>query len=140
MREKVLRLRDDPALSAMMAAEFSMKDRERLMRVLGREPRKTDLYMCHLLGITSAVRFLEALDTRPGTSSAAVVPRAVKGNPGLFVVNGKTLSVNDAYRSIQTSLRERLTRYGELVRVSAGVVDERRQPVSFAKTVPQAIR
>src|SRR3954468_2483858 len=49
-RREILGLRNDPSVSAAMAAEFAKSNRAQLERDLGRPASATDLYMAHFLG------------------------------------------------------------------------------------------
>ena len=64
----ILRLRDDPRLSAVMAVERLMQLCEALERELGRKASAPDLYFLHVLGPTGAARFLAALRSQPQSS------------------------------------------------------------------------
>src|SRR5690606_4013603 len=50
IRARILALRDDPRLSAAMAAEYARGNHAQLAQSLGREVGATDLYLAHFLG------------------------------------------------------------------------------------------
>jgi hypothetical protein len=97
-RAKVLALRDDPKLSAAMAAEYARGNHEQLARALGREIGATDLYLAHFLGAGGATRFLAALRTEPGRAAAELLPEAAAANRGVFfAADGRPRSIDEIY-------------------------------------------
>jgi hypothetical protein len=96
----ILRLRDDPHLSAVLAAERLRKARPALEDSLGRAASPADLYLVHLLGPTGARQFLAALRETPSRSSVDVVGNATKPNPGLFERRGRALPVSKVYEEV----------------------------------------
>jgi Transglycosylase SLT domain len=111
----ILRLRDDPRLSAVMAVERLMQLCEALERELGRKASAPDLYFLHVLGPTGAARFLAALRSQPQSSSVEVVGLSAQRNKGLFIRNGCTLSVAQAYDRIGAVLESRGGEYRPLL-------------------------
>ncbi len=93
LRQQVLALRDDPDLSARMAAELARDNRAALLPVLGREPDATELYLAHFLGSGGAGRFLTALAADPAQSAAAVLPQAASANRAIFYDGGQPRSL-----------------------------------------------
>jgi len=102
--QAILKLRDNPRLSAVLAAERLRKARPSLEKVIGRSASPADLYLVHLLGPSGARNFLTALQKTPERSSTAVVGDAAKPNPGMFVREGKPLPVEVVYEEIAEML------------------------------------
>lgn len=96
----ILRLREDPHLSAILAAERLKKVRPTLEEAQGRTASPADLYLAHLLGPTGARQFLAAVRDTPSRSSLAVVGNAAKPNPGIFERRGQVLSVRKVYEEV----------------------------------------
>jgi hypothetical protein len=88
MRAQVMALRFDPNASAMMAAELANDNRTELTGVLGREPDSAELYLAHFLGSGGASQFLTALQTNPGQSAAALMPKPAAANRTIFFEPG----------------------------------------------------
>lgn len=84
MRAQIMAMRFDPNASALMAAELANDNKQALTGVLGREPDATELYMAHFLGADGAAKFLSALQSDPGQSAAAILPKAAAANHGIF--------------------------------------------------------
>jgi hypothetical protein len=108
----ILRLRDNPHLSAVLAAERLKKARPGLEESMGRAARPADLYLVHLLGPTGARRFLAALHETPGRSSVAVVGDAAKPNPGVFERRGRALPVKTVYEEVAEMFEPQLAQPG----------------------------
>ncbi|WP_207779310.1 transglycosylase SLT domain-containing protein [Zavarzinia aquatilis] len=97
-RKQILALRDDPALSAVMGAEFANDNKAYLAGRLDRDVNSTDLYMAHFLGAGGASKFLSTMDKAPATSAASVMPDAAAANRSIFYAkDGRALSVREVY-------------------------------------------
>lgn len=105
--KRILQLRDDPYLSAVLAAERLKQARAPLEAAIGRTSRPTDLYFVHLLGPTGARRFLKALQDNPRQSSVTVAGAAAKPNPGVFERNGRALPVSKVYEEVAEAFEPR---------------------------------
>jgi len=114
-RERILNLRRDPYLSALMAAEMLKRDRARIEAKVGRNLDATDSYLAHFLGADSAGRFMALLGDKPQHSASKVFPRAARANKALFYARdgGKVrhLSVAEVYDRIDRMMEHRLERY-----------------------------
>jgi Transglycosylase SLT domain len=84
MRRKILDLRNDPAISSVMAAEYAKSNQAQLAQNLNRTVNPTDLYMAHFLGASGATKFLSALDNASDTAGAKLLPDAAAANRGVF--------------------------------------------------------
>lgn len=81
---ELLALREDPALSAAMAAEYARENKARLETALGREAGRAELALAHFLGPGGAIRFLEGLAANAGTEAARLLPEAAAANRSVF--------------------------------------------------------
>jgi hypothetical protein len=114
LRRAILALRDNPRLQAIMTAERLEQGRPSLELHLGRAARTADLYFLHLLGPTGATHFLTELNEHPDASSLTVVGGVAKANAGLFVKDGRPMTVAEAYASIQATLDEQASKHDDL--------------------------
>jgi hypothetical protein len=105
LRRKILALRDNPELAAIMAAERLAQERGVLEAQLGRPAKPADLYMLHFLGPTGAREFLTELARNPNKPSIDVVGHVAEPNRSLFVRDGRVLTVADTYNIIEAALR-----------------------------------
>lgn len=90
-RRQILALRNDPELSARMAAELARENANALQARFGRAPSAGELYAAHVMGVGGATRLIEAA-AQGAPSAAAMFPREAAANRGLFFVNGEPRS------------------------------------------------
>lgn len=112
-RQEILALRDDPALSAAMAAEYAQANGAKLRQELGREPLAGDLYLAHFLGPSGAVKFLTALEQSPDASAASVLPAAAEANKSVFYArdDGRALSVAEIHGRISDKIAAKVAAF-----------------------------
>lgn len=97
-RQKILALRNDPALSAVMAAEFTQENKAALQENVGGKIGATELYLAHFLGSGGASQFLNALHSDPTAKAAAILPEAAASNRSVFYGHdGQPKSVAQIY-------------------------------------------
>jgi hypothetical protein len=123
-RERILGLRCDPYLSALMAGEMINTHRETLSGKVARDPSFSELYMAHFLGVQGASRFVELLSDEPGKSAPEAFPRAAKANRTLFFAKNemapktkarrKALSVAEVHGRIDAMIDKRVARYASV--------------------------
>jgi hypothetical protein len=113
-RSRLLQRRNDPRLSAAMAAELGIDNRARLERLLGRSATPAETYIAHFLGVTQAAVMIEAARATPLLAGARLLPAAAASNPGVFGAAGDAETVKaivtkiDAYFAIQVPSLSRL--------------------------------
>ena len=93
-RSKLLRLRADPEISALMAAELARDNEARLEQILGRPVTPAEIYLAHLLGVTHAARLIETARSAPHTPGVRLLPAAARSNPDLFKPLGRVASAH----------------------------------------------
>jgi hypothetical protein len=114
-RDKILALRRDPYLSAVMAAEMLKSDRVRIEQLIGRGLNRSEYYLAHFFGVESAGRFMKLVADTPEHPAAKVFPAAAKANKTLFFKREgrktKKLSVAEVYAKIDRMMDHRIGRY-----------------------------
>jgi hypothetical protein len=124
MRDRILRLRRDPYLSALMAGEMMKRDRTLIERRIGRRINRSEFYLAHFLGADSAGKLMALVDDKPQQSAPQVFPAAARANKSLFYAKdgAKTrhLSVAEVYEKIDGMIDARIDRYED---VSSKVTD-----------------
>lgn len=120
LRRAILALRDNPKLQVIMAAERLAQEKVALEASLGRSVSPADLYMLHLLGPSGAKDFLTQLAQNPATPSATVIGTVFEPNAGLFMHDGRPLSLAEAYEAIGDALREQAAQHAALFSTGAG--------------------
>jgi hypothetical protein len=120
-RERILRLRRVPYLSALMAGEMINTHRGTLTGKVERDPSFAELYMAHFLGVNGASRFVALLSDTPDKSAPEAFPRAAKANRALFYdkkeaarAKAKALSVAEVQGRIGAMIDRRVARYASV--------------------------
>lgn len=117
---RLLTLREDPRLSAIMAAEYADQNRAHLRAALGRPVGTGDVYLAHFLGPGGAVTFLKALAQDPTQSAAAVLPKAARNNPSLFTIGGRDRSLDELRSLLHGTIAAAVRRYAGLDELATG--------------------
>ncbi len=114
-RARILELRRDPYLSALMAAEMLKRDRDRIARGIGRDLTDGEVYLAHFLGPDDAERFLQKVEKQPKAVAARLLPRPARANRPIFYVRAgrkaKGRSVAEVHKKFEAMMDTRLERY-----------------------------
>ena len=101
----ILKMRNDPTVASLMAAEHASDNRDALKSSLGRDTNSTDLYMAHFLGLGGARSFLSAMASNPGRTGAAMFPAAAHANRSIFYASdGSARSLQQIYDRLGSKL------------------------------------
>lgn len=111
VRSRLMSLRADPKLAALMAAELARDNKQRLEHILGRTVTPSETYLAHLLGVGSAARAINAVHTTPHMPAAWLLPTAAKNNPGVFLSAGRTLSVRAMVAKVKADFEREVPRF-----------------------------
>ena len=104
MREKILQLRNDPQVAAVMAGALTQKNGEQLGAALGRQPHAGELYIAHVLGARGASDLIRTASSDPGRSAASQFPEAAAANRAIFFdKSGRARSVQEVYGVLAAS-------------------------------------
>lgn len=98
LRADILKLREDPQVSADLAAAFTRSNGAYLFDKFGRMPSPGELYIAHFLGAQGAEKMFAAGLSNPDQSAAKLFPREAKANPSIFYEHGKPRSIREVYR------------------------------------------
>ena len=114
-RLRILDLRKNPYIAALMAAEMLKKDTAEIRARLGRDLTSEEIYLAHFLGPGDAYKFLAKVDTEPRHVAAKLLPKPARANKPIFYDRqgrkSKSLSVAEVHRKIEASMGLRLDRY-----------------------------
>jgi hypothetical protein len=125
-RTEILKLRNDPYLSAALAAEMLKKDSARISERIGRPLTPGETYLIHFLGPEDAGRFMKAMDEAPNMSAATLLPKPARANrPIFYEAQGKRLkdrSVSEVHEAFESMMGSRTSRYEDVAaKLPAGV-------------------
>jgi hypothetical protein len=117
-RAKILSLRNDPYLSAALAAEMLKKDSARIAEKIGRPLTSGETYLIHFLGPEDTERFMRAMVESPNMSAAALLPRPARANrPIFYEQQGRRLkdrTVAEVHEAFEAMMDKRTSRYGDV--------------------------
>ncbi|MFJ5369386.1 lytic transglycosylase domain-containing protein [Bosea sp. CER48] len=103
-REKILQLRNDPQVAAVMAGALTQKNRDQLAGTLGRQPQAGELYMAHVLGARGASDLIKAATSDPNRVAAQDFPEAAAANRSIFYDKaGRARSAQEVYGVLAAS-------------------------------------
>jgi hypothetical protein len=118
-RTRVLAMRLDPYLSALIAAEMLNHDGGLIARDIGRELTEGETYLTHFLGPNDATRFMDSVANQPTTVAATLLPRPARANAPIFFGRGrsKPLSVIAVRDKFEEMMGRRIERYADVKRI-----------------------
>jgi hypothetical protein len=100
-RAQILKMRDDPQVSALMAGALANRNSEGLAPALGRKPTSGELSIAHFLGLTGAKKLITLKQSHPAASAAAAFPDAARANRSIFYDrHGRAKSAETVYASL----------------------------------------
>lgn len=106
-RAYILKLRNNPEIASLMAAEHASDNKAELQQSLGRDVGGADLYMAHFLGVGGAKKFLSTLASNPGAAAAHLFPAAAASNHNIFFgEGGQARSVGEIYDRFAAKLQK----------------------------------
>lgn len=113
-RSEILKMRNDPYLSAVLAAEILKREGAKISEQIGRTLTAGETYLIHFLGPDDAMRFMAKMDQEPQTPAARLLPKPARANKPIFYasLNGrlkpKTLrEVHDAFEAMMLARVDR---------------------------------
>jgi hypothetical protein len=114
-RQRILDLRREPYLSALLAGEMLKRDTLRLEKAMGRHLTGGEIYLIHFLGPDAAQTFIETMEEKPDIKAADLLPRPAQANRPIFYAEAggetKTLSVSEVHKKFNDMIKLRLDRY-----------------------------
>ena len=105
-RGLILKLRNDPVLSASLAAEVLGRRRAAMQTAMERRATAVDLYLMHVLGPTGVEHFFDALKQRPSASMLKVAGYKVLRNAGLLARDGRPMTVANTHEALRIMMDE----------------------------------
>jgi hypothetical protein len=110
MRQKIMALREDPAVSAMMAGAFAARNGQQLEQSLGRRPSEGELYMAHFLGASGARELIQLAQSNPSASAASSFREAASANRSVFFErDGRPRTAREVYDNLAASFSAQRT-------------------------------
>lgn len=140
MRAAILRLRNDPQASAMLAGALTRNNSTLVGSSIGRQPSNGELYIAHFLGADGAGKLINAASGRPQASAAAMFPNAATANRNIFYDHsGRARSVGEVYSKLtklfDTARAVAFAPLGGTTNVASAALPAAAPPLPAAKTV-----
>ncbi|WP_244441346.1 MULTISPECIES: transglycosylase SLT domain-containing protein [Methylosinus] len=114
-RAAILAMRNDPYLSAALAAEMLKYDGDKIAERIGRPLTAGETYLIHFLGPDDAARFMQKVEEAPHTPAAALLPKPARANKPIFYARkGKKMqpkSVGEVHEAFEAMMGQRASRY-----------------------------
>ncbi|MEL6423396.1 MAG: transglycosylase SLT domain-containing protein [Pseudomonadota bacterium] len=99
-RRRIMKLRNNPTIAALMAGAFTRGNAEFLSEQLGRKPSGGELYIAHFLGASDAVRMIRLKRSSPHAPAVGHFARAARANRSIFYDGRRARSVREVYRRL----------------------------------------
>jgi hypothetical protein len=99
-RRAVMDLRLDPHAASLMAGELASDHASYLRGRVGRDPTAGELYAAHFLGPQGSAKLIEAYQSSPRSSAAAMFPDAAASNRSVFYREGRPATVAEVYDNL----------------------------------------
>lgn len=131
MREKILDLRHDPEVSALMAGALTQKNSAILQDYLGRPPSDGELYIAHFLGASGAKRLIGLAQSAPDADASAAFAKQARANKPIF------FDANGAGRSAQAVYENLINRHDGTQLIGAALASV--QPVPKPNIAPRTV-
>lgn len=121
-RRRILGLRNDPYLSAILAAEMLKHDAARIAARIGRELSDGETYLAHFLGPSDAEKFIAKLVAEPKYAAPKLLPKPARANRTIFFTAAKrragALTVADVHKKFETMMDLRAERYKDVEKLT----------------------
>ena len=97
-RGKILSLKKDPQISALMAGEYTRTTQGTMEADLGRQVCGGELYAAHFLGADGACKLIRGTVATPNASAAQLFPDAANANRDVFFhADGSAKNLREVY-------------------------------------------
>ncbi|HEY4863798.1 MAG TPA: lytic transglycosylase domain-containing protein [Xanthobacteraceae bacterium] len=137
-RAEILKLRDDPNVSSLMAGALAGRNSDYLASNMGREPSSGELYIAHFLGASGACKLISLAQNQPSASAARAFPDAARANRSIFYKSdGSARNAADVYAGL-VAKHDRTPPPSLEPRAGVVQVVSTDQPVSPARGLPAA--
>ena len=118
LRDEVLALRENPQISADLAAAYTKRNGEYLSNRFGRNPSPGELYIAHFLGAAGAERMFRAGLENPEQIAANLFPSQAQANRAIFYGRSGPRTIRQVYQALVAT-------HGQTGQVSQSGVENR---------------
>ncbi|WP_052763734.1 transglycosylase SLT domain-containing protein [Microvirga massiliensis] len=121
-RARILDLRREPYLSALMAGEMLKRDTLRIEKRIGRYLTGGEIYLVHFLGPAGAQAFIDRVEGNPELAAAEILPAPAEANKSIFYDKDGARSVAEIHKIFEEMISTRLNRYQEVRRITPAAI------------------
>ncbi|MFD2264131.1 transglycosylase SLT domain-containing protein [Lacibacterium aquatile] len=116
MKQRIMDMRKDPKVAAVLGAEFALSNKNQIEASLGHDVGSTELYLAHFLGAGGATRFLQAIEKNGSQSAASLMPEAAASNKNVFYdkATGRARTVGEVYKLFSRSIETKSDAFASL--------------------------
>jgi len=100
IRNRILALRNDPRLAAVLAARLAQRNARALIFGLGRQPTPGEVYVAHFLGASSAIRLINLSRKHPRAIASRHFPKEASANRAIFYSRRRPRSVYEVWKNL----------------------------------------
>ncbi len=100
LRNEVLALRENPQISADLAAAYTRRNGDYLSAKFGRQPSPGELYIAHFLGARGAEKMFNAGLSNPDQIAAGLFVRQAEANRAIFYDSSGPRTVREVYQAL----------------------------------------
>ena len=144
IRAEIMKLRNDPSTSAMMAGALARNNGAQLQASTGRAPTEGELYAAHFLGPDGAGRLINAATSSPRANAAAMFPSAAAANRNIFYNrDGSARSASEVYARLtgkfdntRVAMASPAAAQSEAARIAAQLAPDDNAPALRPSIVP----
>lgn len=99
MKKKILGLRTDPEISALMAGAFTAENKQYLQKNTEGDVGTTEMYLAHFMGAGGATKFINCRDYDGNAIAARLFPQQARANKSIFYdrATGKPRTLDQVY-------------------------------------------
>jgi transposase-like protein len=110
-RSRILDMRRDPYLSALLAGEMLRRDTLQLERKLGRHLTGGEIYLLHFLGPRDAQSFITQVAGGSNLIAADILRKPAEANRSIFYDREGGKTVSEVHQSFEKMIGTRIERY-----------------------------
>ncbi|MGJ8527743.1 transglycosylase SLT domain-containing protein [Maritalea sp.] len=106
LKAGILSLRENPEMSADLAAAFTRRNGQYLQEKFGRMPSPGELYIAHFMGARGAEKFFDLGLSQPNSIAAERFPSQAKANKSIFYEGGRPRTIKQVYQVLVAKHQE----------------------------------
>ncbi|MGH1350196.1 MAG: transglycosylase SLT domain-containing protein [Methyloligellaceae bacterium] len=99
-KARILDLRKDPEVSAMVAGAYAQRNEDYIETKIGRKPSTGEVYIAHFLGARDAAKLIQLSQMQPNAKADKYFSAAAAKNRNIFFDGSKAKTVGEVYNTL----------------------------------------